>query len=299
MHVVRKFLIAGVIAACLIYAPAHGLGRSAGHGGMTNSNDAPGKLENKKKQSDGYVLHSPGVDSGIAFRQHFRLPKDPDSILHEILSRSEFQKAMQETPGDRFAKHLEQILAAILRWLAGKMGLGGSGGEFNPHSLWRVVEGLLIGAVLLLAIYLAKLLFDHFRDRISPFPEPASDLEAVSLYVSSSRLREESMNHARKGDYRTGLILMFRSVLAGLEERGEIAQHRGRTNREIIRSIPPNNAVKKALTRLVPIFDGVCYGNAPCGKAEYDRFLHQCTRTINVDARRSPGVQSSCVPEEA
>lgn len=280
MHVVRLFLIAGLIATCLFTVPSFGSGVSSGDRSVTESKEEDGSRTSEKQQSGGYPLSYSEQSAGSDFQNQFELPKDPDSLLHEILARSEFQQASKETLWDRMMKRAEELLLAFFRWLAELLGSVGNGSGFNPHSLWRVAEGLLIGSAILLALYVAKALFEYFRDRKGRSAEPPAERTEILVYLSSSRLREEAMQCARRGDYRTGLILLFRSVLVRLEEEGKIARHRGKTNREVLRSISGDGIVRETVGRLVPVFDGVCYGKARCGKEEYDRFLRLCTRVI-------------------
>ena len=265
---VREFLIAGLIAACLLAGPAS---CSAGSGV-----DRPGTHVRKSSPSK--------VNPGESFSAQFNLPRDPESVLHEILSRSEFQEGLRETLWDRIEKRLEQALIAILTWIAQKLGsMMGSELNFDPHPLWRVGEGLLIGAAILLAITLATPLFEFLRDRMGAPAQPAAPRAEMPVYVSGSKLREEAIRMALAGDYRGAVILLFRSVLVRLEEEGKISHHTGKTNREILRSIPEDSGVRQTVQHLVPVFDGVCYGKAPCGKEEYERFLGLCTRLIQGD----------------
>lgn len=280
MHVVRQLLIAGLIVACLLAVPALGSETSTGDMPASESREDLGKRGDEKQQSEGHLLSSSNGTPAQDFPGQLNLPKDPDAVLREILSREEFQHALKETRWDQIQKWLEQILLSILRWIAGKIGFFADKESFDAHPLWRVAEGMLIGAVFLLALYLAKILFEHLRDHTSPPANHSTARGADSQYLSSDRLREEARQCAQRGDYRTGLILLFRSVLVRLEEEGKIGHHRGKTNREVIRSISGEGVARELVTQLVPVFDGVCYGNAPCGKEEYERFLRQCTRLI-------------------
>lgn len=221
---------------------------------------------------------SGGADSASApFAGQFNLSQDPESVLREVLSRSEFDVPSEETRWDRIKKTIDEIIETIIAWLLEKLkGIDPEG--FDPNPFWRVGEGLLIGAAILLAFILADIVYRSVRARRGDRYGAIPSAHRVPLYLSSRQLRDMARESAENGDYRMGLILLFRAVVLGLEEEGKIAHHGGKTNWEIVRSISGDGLVRESVRQLVPIFNRVFYGEVPCGREDYERFRRLCGR---------------------
>lgn len=219
----------------------------------------------------GVALASEGVDR---FWRDLGLSQDPDSLLREILSRSEFKEsnwtwlseALLRWLSERF-RWLYDLILALLRKFFGRWNV-----NVEADTLWSAVGAFfaavfVVGALLVL-FHALKAFLHRKEDR----PEMQPSFFAAVGQSSSETLRI-SRSMAERGEYRGALIHLFRYVLIRLDEQGRLGFYAGKTNREILRSPGLRLSDRKVLSEMIPIFNGVRYGDFPCGKSEYDRFL--------------------------
>ena len=212
----------------------------------------------------GVVLASEGVDR---FWRDLGFLQDPDLLLREILSRSEFKESNWTLLFAALIRWFLELIVELLRKIFGRWNV-----NVEAEMLWTAV-GAFFAAVFvagaLIAMFYALKSFLHRKD---DRPEmPPSFFAATGQ--SSSEMLSISQSMAERGEYQGALIHLFRYVLIRLDEQGRLGFYAGKTNREILRSSSLRLSDRKALSEMVPIFNGVRYGNFPCGKSEYDRFL--------------------------
>jgi hypothetical protein len=209
------------------------------------------------------------------FVQKLQLPRDPEPILKEILSRSEFKDAEQESWIDKLRILLYETLKKIFDWIRDRI----------PKVKWpqadldifRIIVGsFVVAAVLVLAtvlvIYATRSLG---RNRL--YVEEVEDLGFPDA-ATSAAVRASAVKNAEQGNFREALIGMFRYVLLWLDERGRLALHQVKTNREVLESLKNDVGLRNTLGEMIPIFNRVRYGNYPCDKKDYERFLALCSR---------------------
>jgi hypothetical protein len=221
------------------------------------------------------VLSTSASESG-SFREQFGLPGDPEPVLEEVLSRDEFKPDPNEEYWKNIEEALGEMLRRILKWIFDRFPEIELDGEHTILDLlWIVVKALLIGFCILCLVYVAKHGLDYFLKR-SGAARSGDVPDRREPYKNSLQLAELARSAADRNDYGLAVILMFRSVLARLDEQDLITHHPGRTNREILRAVSSNPSLARALSGMVPLFNRVRYGNAHCDRAQYERFMALC-----------------------
>jgi hypothetical protein len=212
------------------------------------------------------------------FQKRLNLSQDPERLLQQILSRKEFQEGAEESIFDRLKKWLDELIARALEWLFSRIAevvpreadLG-----FLGTTLAVLVLGVTGIALLLLVRRLIGMIVgrqkaaragrDGFWTRETPFG-------------TSEAVREDALKSAAAGNYRQALLHLFLFALLWLDERDRLSLRPGRTNREILESLPPDEPCRESLAQMVPPFNRVRFGNAPCGRDDYKLFLDLCRR---------------------
>jgi hypothetical protein len=141
---------------------------------------------------------------------------------------------------------------------------------------WIVLGSFVVAAMLVL-IAVAVLYATRTLGRKKPYLEEFDDLVSPAA-VSSSAARIIALKSAEQGNYRDALISMFRYVLLWLDERGRLSLHQVKTNREVLESLGRDQPLRNALGEMIPVFNRVRYGNYPCDKHDYEKFLTLCSR---------------------
>ena len=204
------------------------------------------------------------------FQKKFNLPQDPEALLKDILSRKEFTDAATRPLLDRLTAYLDYLLRKALSWILDSLP---SLGPINlgNESIWATVGILLITA--LLAVIVIKLArFFSLVSRRHLANASQSVIEEIEL-GDLREMQEQALRAGEEGDYRKALILLFRFVLLRLDELGHIKWRPWKTNREILRSADENTTTREPLSEMISIFNGIYYGDKPCGDPEFQRFL--------------------------
>ncbi len=209
-----------------------------------------------------------GTVSSSSFQQKFNLPKDPDAVLKEILSRKEFTDAAKESLLDKFRTFLNKLWIKALSWLLDRL-------KWEPPSLgdgsiWAAIGILILSAIL--ALILVKL--SRFLILFSKIKPKSAEFNRDKHSSELGEIRAESIKLAAQGEYRKAITLLFRFVLLKLDELGRIQWHPCKTNREILRSVNKTTQTYDPLSEMISIFNGIYYGNKSCGAPEFQRFLN-------------------------
>ena len=210
------------------------------------------------------------------FVERFDLPSAPEPVLKEVLSREEFRESPVQPIIDRIREWAADLLRRAFHWIFSRIpDLPRI--ESDADVLWMILAGLLIGTAALPLFFLVKFLIRLLlrktwkKDRGGPESEEAGT-------ARSGELRAEATAQAERGNYRRALILLFRFALAWLDEAGRLTVHHSRTNREILESVRSEEPLRESLGEMIPVFNRVRYGDGPCDKADYERFLTLCRR---------------------
>ncbi len=204
------------------------------------------------------------------FQKKFNLAQDPEALLNDILSRKEFRDAATRSLLQRLTAFLNHLWRKALSWILDRLPSLGPIGLGN-ESIWAAVGILLITALLaIIIIWLARLFLPIFGKNEDQASESAvQEIEFGDL----GDMQEQALGAAREGDYRKALILLFRFVLLRLDELGHIKWRSWKTNREILRSVPESATTREALSEMISMFNGIYYGDKPCGNLEFQRFF--------------------------
>jgi hypothetical protein len=216
-----------------------------------------------------------------SFVKRMRLPRVPEPVLEDVLSREEFRQPWVDSITEAFNTWLLEIVERVLTWLSRRIPrLGPIEADWDFWGL--TTEILMIIIAVIVAVFAARFLIKLIVSRISRKRTPDSTTTAEHVeFVSAGKSWKQALELGRQGKYREGLIQLFRSVLAWLDESGRLPVREDRTNREILESVPDSGALRSALKEMIPIFNRVRYGNAECDRAVYERFLALCRRTTD------------------
>ena len=217
------------------------------------------------------------------FPQKYQLPRDPQPLVRQILARDEYRQGTDESFIDWLKWQLWEMVRRALQWLVERF-RGVEGARVNGSTVSLFVDLILLGAIALVAMVLVWVLAKRLsRLNRAGTSSGDPDTENAQEVVDSRRSRALAMSSANKGDYRGALIHLFRFVLLLLDETGKITVRPGETNREILASIGPNVPAYTLLAEMVPVFNRVRYGDSPCGKEDYDRFVGLCEKVEEGD----------------
>jgi len=227
------------------------------------------------------VLTSALLFSGAAgpddrFQKRLNLSQDPERLLQQILSRKEFQQGAEESVFDRLKKRLDELIARALEWVFGRIA------EVVPREadlgfLGTTLAVLVLGVIGIALLFLAKRLIEMIVGRQTGAKARRDGFwTREHPSVRSEAVREDALKLAAAGNYRQALLRLFWFALLWLDERDRLLLRPGKTNREILESLPPDEPCRKSLARMVPSFNRVRFGNAPCGREDYELFLDLC-----------------------
>jgi hypothetical protein len=222
------------------------------------------------------------VLAGLDFQAKYELPRDPDAALKEILGRSEFRETPEIPLLTRLREWLNEMIKRLLIWLLERSPRPRSIEGLSDEAI-AAVKVILVAAALAvfsgLAVWLAYLLRGiSIRSRREPVPEP----QTRDAKNDARTLWEEAARLAGRGDYADALILLFRSVLVELDERGDLVVLPERTNREILEQVRSEEHLRRVLGDMILAFNRVRYGSGDCSRVQYEGFLSLCERATRV-----------------
>jgi hypothetical protein len=211
------------------------------------------------------------------FRNYYHLPQAPESLAREILSRDEFKQSFGERLLDqlrtRIVEALEEFFSKLFRHVRLPKGL-----DLDRDISWSVTVSVLLcvlGTAVVLGLWYAYKKLGWGRGKVGV--DAGKQHEEIPGASDSQGLWDRALKTAEQAEYRAALILLFRSLVSRLHEEGLLSFHRGKTNREIVDSIGPV-PFRDLLTEMVVRFNRVRYGDAACGRGDYEEFLGLCRR---------------------
>ncbi|MFH0822967.1 MAG: DUF4129 domain-containing protein [Pseudomonadota bacterium] len=215
-------------------------------------------------------------------QEQFDLPHNPESVLKKALEDPEVRSCQGPGVMDRLMDGIWRLLERLLSYLRMEgtrrvPGLG-SGGDLWP----TIVHYLLIGSLIITFGWLGKRLLDSLLRRVGkagPRTDPSASY-STDPDEAEVGLRERARRAVERGDYRTALILDYRLLLHFLAEKGLLVLEPGMTNREIVPAVTPNGVAREILLEIIPVFNRVRYGDAPCDRADYLRFRQSLLRVM-------------------
>jgi len=232
-----------------------------------------------------FLLYAPswdvkawGAESGIdqdKFVQKLQLQRNPESVLKEVLSRSEFSDSDNESLIDKLRAMLFDALKRILAWIRDRVP-SVKLPEAELDVFWTVIGSFVVAAALVLVgvvVFYAAKSFLRKKPDAQEFEDWDSPVSATSAEV-----RVIALKSAEQGNFREAMTGMFRYVLLWLDERGMLSLHQVKTNREVLESLRGDKTLRTTLGEMIPIFNQVRYGNYPCEQNDYEKFLNLCSR---------------------
>lgn len=221
-----------------------------------------------------FLVPCRAVASRDGFKEHFNLPQDPEPLLKKILEREEFREQPLRSLVEQLWDLLQDLALRALEWLLSHIPTW-QPPTFPRDTLWLVFLALSLGFLLIMAVFgvvkLVPLILSWFarQDRRASEPE-ASD------FILSSDAWKMAERMARQARYREAVIYLFRFAVLSLDEQGYLAFHDSKTNRELLAGMKAEPELRKIFAGMIPIFDGVRYGDNPCDQEDYGRFLVMC-----------------------
>ena len=204
-----------------------------------------------------------GLQQPLSTREEVR------STLEAILAREEF--------GPRrswLAERWRELLDWIGDWLSELFGIT------DPATERSIVIALLslMAAVILTATVLRIVRWAREREErpAARTVRSSEDRRAESV----AALRREARAASARGDRVAALRLLFRALVLGLSERGELEYRDAWTNRELFERGAPRREVAPMLAALVPRLDAQSFGHEPAGPADVDRLDALCDRLL-------------------
>jgi hypothetical protein len=191
--------------------------------------------------------------------------------IDRILARREFQPA-DHSLSDWIGKQLERFF----RWIGDLLGIADAG------SVRTILMTFLVLAALGFAWSIVRALALRRKLDAPPSSAPAPDLRAATV----DALRRMAREAADRGEHVAALRLLFRALVVGLSERGELAYREAWTNRELLERGAPRRDVLELLASLVPRLDAQSFGREPAGPDDVARLSAVCDRLLAAGATR-------------
>jgi hypothetical protein len=207
------------------------------------------------------------------FVEKLQLQRNPESVLQEILSRSEFKDSDRESLMDRARAWLSELRRRVFAWIWERIPSPNLPAA-ELDTFWTVLGSFVVAALLVVVAVLVWYSLGFFRSG----QRGAQTEEELDLFerATSEDLRIRATRSAGEGNYREALIYLFRSVLLWLDERGKLSLHQVKTNREVLESLKNDRRLREVLGKIIPVFNRVRYGNYPCNRQDYEQFLAAC-----------------------
>lgn len=204
-----------------------------------------------------------GLQQSVSTREDVR------STLEAIFAREEFGPQ-----SSWLAEQWEKLLETLGEWLEDLFGLT------DPATNRTIVIALLalVAAVILAAIVVRIVRWARERE-LAPAAQslgPRADRRAASV----AALRREARAASARGDPVAALRLLFRALVLGLSERGELEYRDAWTNRELFERGAPRRDVAPILAALVPRLDAQSFGHEPAGPEDVERLSSLCDRLL-------------------
>jgi hypothetical protein len=183
------------------------------------------------------------------------------SRLDAILAREEFGESTSWI-GEQWAK----LLDTLGEWIRDLFGVAdpATSAVIVEVLLWLAAAGILAAIV----YWIVRWARNRERAPASRALRPREDLRAASV----AALRREARAAADRGDPVAALRLLFRALVLGLSERGELEYRNAWTNRELFERGAPRRDVAPVLFALVPRLDAQSFGREPAARLDAQSF---------------------------
>ena len=208
-------------------------------------------------------------------------PLDPTADEARAWAEEELAKAVYSSgPG---------LIERFLRWLADLWDqlfvMDGAGQVLLPFLVLAII-GAIIAAAVALGGPVRRRRLSAQRASMQILDDDARSAES---------LREAADAAAASGDYTRAVLDRFRALVRSLDERGILADRRGRTALEAARGAGAAFADQaRELRRAGELFDSVCYGSQT-PTADQDAWLRHLEARI---ARSRPASRMALAPED-
>jgi hypothetical protein len=191
--------------------------------------------------------------------------------LESILARPEYASA------SRGPNALTRLIRDFIRWL---QGLLPELPEIQPgraRTVSVIVQILVVGAALLLILYIARLLFVRFRRprkaKVRKKREARIVLgERLKPEDTATDLLSEAEALARNGDLRAAIRKGYIALLVELGDRDLISLAQYKTNRDYLRSVSNRPQLHSPLKKLTESFERHWYGFAQATPNDWQDF---------------------------
>lgn len=195
--------------------------------------------------------------------------EDVRSNLEEVFARDEFGHK-----SSWIAEQWGKFLDTLGDWFRELFGIA------DPATSEFIVRALLwlVAALILVAIAVRIVRWARGREA-APAAQargPREDLRAAGV----AALRREARAASARGDLLAALRLLFRALVLGLSEKGELEYRDAWTNRELFERGAPRHDVAPALAALVPRLDAQSFGHEPAGPEDVERLDALCDRLL-------------------
>lgn len=190
------------------------------------------------------------------------LPQLDEAALNQILSRPEFQYAVEEP---NFLQQWWQDIRQAIEDFFLRL--------FPEDSSIRLPLGDLI--VIFAAVLVAVVLAYALRGVISDITAEATlnaEEELGGEPLTAERALQRAQELSTGGDYRTAVRYLYLSALLLLEERGLLRYDRSLTNREYLRTVSHRPELAAILRDVIDVFDRVWYGFQTLSASEYEAY---------------------------
>ena len=185
-----------------------------------------------------------------------RARAEADRVLAEV-EFAETRPGFLRQQWDRFWDWLDSKLAA-------------TAGAHNAIPWLRVLlEVALFGVpLLLLGLWLLRQVRE---DTLRPASIRDRGLHAADHETSWA---EVAQGHARDGEWREAVHALYWQAITGFEQRRIWSVTRHRTPRDYVRLLEAGSRRRTLLRELTLLLEGIWYGHAPAGQADFERARH-------------------------
>ena len=199
--------------------------------------------------------------------------------LERILARPEFSYEISE-PSD-----FELLLERFQNWVASLLD------RLIPDSINININGLasigpivgITSAVIIVLIFL-YVLRSTSRGLVSESVDSRDPIGHLGS-LSADQALSQANSLSQQGDLRGAVRYLYLSALLTIEERGLVRHDRSLTNRELLRLLRGDPAMRTTLKRVVEVFDRVWYGHQAIEPDEFAAYSQE----ISALQRRGSG----------
>jgi hypothetical protein len=213
------------------------------------------------------VAHGDGLVSALQHPVASR--EEVGRRLETIFAREEFGER-RSWLGEQWAK----LLDTLGDWIGDLFGI------VDPETSVNIVKALIWITCAAILAWIVYRVVRWARSRESGSADrgsaPGQDLRAASV----AALRREARAASLRGDSLAALRLLFRALVLGLSERGELEYRDAWTNRELYERGAPRRDVAPLLAGLVPRLDAQSFGREPAGPEDVERLSSLCDRLL-------------------